>query len=298
MVWDKFTLDIGFRYEMADGFIKRETGVNSNTFQKGTVEAEDFAIAVAGMYKLNKTVHLYANASKGYFFPEIRSVKFSNPGETQSYETETIYQAEAGAKFGSEKFAGSVAAYFVNLNDRRSVDFENDGQGGVQELVKVSSTQTIGIEANGDYYITPQLNVFGNFTYQKHEITEFENNPDIVGKWLRRQPRFMAMIGAGYDNDVIDARVSANIIGKKFANDNNSVELEGYNIVRADAGYTLPLGSDQSLRVGVSVFNLLDTEGITEGSPRQGSAQISGGSFFVGRPILPRRVFVRATFEF
>lgn len=119
-----------------------------------------------------------------------------------------------------------------------------------------------------------------------------------MGKWLRRQPRIMGMLGLGYDDKTIDARISTNLIGKKFANDNNTVELEGYNIVRADLGYTFPLGFEQSLRVGVSAFNLFDTVGITEGSPRQGNAQISGGEFFVGRPILPRRIFVNASFGF
>jgi len=44
------------------------------------------------------------------------------------------------------------------------------------------------------------------------------------------------------------------------------------------------------------VFNLTDTQGITEGSPRQGNAQ-SGqpAQLFVGRPILPRRMALRMT---
>ena len=95
MSWDKFSLDIGFRYEDAKGFITRETGILSNTFQKGTVQTNDFAVAIAALYKLSPFVHLYANASRGYFFPEIRSVKFSSPGVPQSYEPERIYQAEA-----------------------------------------------------------------------------------------------------------------------------------------------------------------------------------------------------------
>lgn len=298
MAWEKFTLDIGFRYETAEGFISRETGVGSNTFEKGTVETSDWAVAAAAMYRLNPSVNIYLNASKGYFFPEIRSVKFVNPGEPQSYEPEKIYQAELGAKFGTEKFAGNIGAYFVTLKDRRSVDFENDGQGGIVEIVKVSSTQTIGVEANASYFIMDNLNVFGNLTFQNHEYSEFESNPDLVGNWLRRQPKFMGMLGLNFDNSVWDANVTTNLIGKKYANDANTVELDGYNIVRADLGYTLQLGAEKSVRFGVSVFNLLDAQGITEGSPRQGSAQIAGGQFFVGRPILPRRVFVTTMFEF
>ena len=201
-------------------------------------------------------------------------------------------------KFGSDKFAGTVGGYYTKLNDRRSVDFVNDGQGGVTEVVKVQSTRTLGVEATASYYFIPTLNVFGNLTYQDHEYTEFQGNPTYVGNWLRRQPKFLSMVGLAYDDKIIDAQFTANIIGKKFANDANSVELQGYSIFRADLGYTVPLGVEKSLRLGVSVFNLFDVQGITEGSPRQGSSQIGGGQFFVGRPILPRRFFVTSTIEF
>ncbi len=107
------------------------------------------------------------------------------------------------------------------------------------------------------------------------------------------------MVGLSYDKGGFDANLSSNFLGSKYANNSNSVELDGFNIVRLDAGYTFGLGEqNESMRLGVSVFNLLDADGVTEGSPRQGNSQVSGGNFFVGRPILPRRIFVRALFDF
>jgi len=296
--WDRFNLDVGLRYEHAKGFITSETGIGSNTFDKGTVQTNGFALAMAGLYKLSHQANLYANFSKGYFFPEIRSVKFISPGVTQSYKPEKIYQAEAGAKFGFKNFAANLGTYYVTLGDRRSVDFVNDGAGGVTEQVSVQSTRTIGLEANASYYLTKKLNFYGNLTLQNHEYTKVEGNPDQVGNWLRRQPRAMGMLGIAYNDGVFDAGLSDNFIGKRFANDANTVKLDPYSIMRLNAGYTTMLGKTQSFRLGVSVFNLANSVGITEGSPRQGNSQISGGDFFVGRPILPRRVYVRATFSF
>ncbi len=295
---DGFSLDVGVRVENAKGFITRETGVGSNTFQKGEVEATDFTIALAGLYELSDQTNVYLNASRGYFFPEIRSVQFSSPGEPQSYETEKILQAEAGVKYGSSKLSANFAGYFVTLQDRRTVDFVNDGSGGIVENVENQDTRTIGLEGNVNYFIASGFNVFGNLTLQQHELTKNETDPDLEGNWLRRQPRVMGMLGLAYDANRIDANLSSNFIGKKFANTSNTVELEGYGIVRLDAGYTIDLGPTETLRLGVSVFNLLDADGVTEGSPRQGNAQIGGGDFFVGRPILPRRLFLRATFNF
>ncbi|MGH8284532.1 MAG: hypothetical protein ACRETT_02060, partial [Steroidobacteraceae bacterium] len=67
--------------------------------------------------------------------------------------------------------------------------------------------------------------------------------------------------------------------------------------LRLNAGYTFGF-HDSTARVGVDVYNLLDDDGITEGSPRQDASQAVGGAFFVGRPVLPRRYTVRFTVNF
>ncbi len=296
--FDRFNLDVGLRYERASGILSLENGVGSNNFNKGEVSASDVAVIVGGLYKLNKNVNLYANVSRGYFFPQLRSVKF-NSGTPQSYETETVIQGEIGAKYASKKLAGTAALFFNTLSDRRNVDFINSGNGDVEEFVQLQSTRTVGIELSANYNAGNGLNLFGNFTYQAHEFTEVEGNEEQVGNKIARIPNVMGMLGVAYDQNNFDAQLSSNFLGSKFANNSNTVELDGFNIMRLDAGYTFDLGeSNESVRLGISVFNLLDAAGVTEGSPRQGNSQVAGGNFFVGRPILPRRIFVRATFNF
>ncbi len=297
---DRFNLDLGLRWERASGIISRETGVGSNTFQKGEVSTSDVAVAIAGLYKASSSMNLYANFSRGYFFPQLRSISFSAPGRPQSYEPETVLQGELGMKYSSGNFAATGALFYVSLNDRRNVDFINDpnNPGNVIEEVKLQSTQTIGIEATLNYVLSEGLNLYGNFTFQDHEFTEVEGNKEQEGNELRRQPNVMGMVGLSYEAGGFDANISSNFMGSKFANDANTVELDGFNIVRLDAGYKFPLGDEETLRLGISVFNLLDADGVTEGSPRQGDAQTGVSDFFVGRPILPRRLFIRAAFDF
>ena len=266
---EKFDFDVGVRWERASGIISKETGIGSNTFSKGSVSANDFAIALAGLYKLNSSTNLYANFSRGYFFPQLRSVAFPTPGQTQSYETETVIQGELGVKYGAEKLSGTAAVFFNSLSNNRRVDFINDpnNPANVIEEVLLLSRQTVGLEATVNYNVSQGLNLFGNLTLQSHEFTEVEGNPDQEGN--------------------------------KFANNANTVELDGFGIIRADVGYSFSLGkNNESLRLGLSVFNLLDASGVTEGSPRQGNSQVAGGEFFVGRPIFPRRIFIRAGFNF
>jgi outer membrane receptor for Fe3+-dicitrate len=295
---EKFDFDIGVRWEKAIGNVSLENGVGSNNFNKGIVDASDVAFVIAGLYKMNKQLNLYANGSRGYFFPQLRSLKFAG-GTPQSYETETVIQGELGAKYSNSKLAATAAIFFNALSDRRNVDIVNDGNGGITESIQLQSTRTVGLEANINYNISKGLNAYGNFTYQDHEFTEVEGNDDQEGNSIARIPNVMGMVGLNFDNGEWDANLSSNFLGSKFANNSNSVELDGFNIVRLDAGYTMSLGEgNESLRLGISVFNLLDAAGVTEGSPRQGNSQVAGGNFFVGRPILPRRIFVRATFDF
>ncbi len=296
--FDNFDLDIGLRWEKAIGNVSLENGVGSNNFNKGIVDASDVAFVIGFLYRLNDNVNLYANGSRGYFFPQLRSLKFAG-GSPQSYETEKVIQGEIGAKYGDDKLSATAALFFNSLSDRRNVDIVNDGRGGITEFIQLQSTRTIGLEASLNYNIASGINAYGNLTFQNHEFTEVEGNEEQVGNSIARIPNVMGMFGLSYDNSGFDANISSNFLGSKFANNSNSVELDGFNIVRLDAGYKIGLGNgNESLRLGLSVFNLLDAAGVTEGSPRQGNSQVAGGNFFVGRPILPRRIFLRATFEF
>jgi len=295
---DNWSVDAGIRWERASGNVSLEDGVGSNVYNKAIVSASDVAIALAGLYKIDNNLNVYANFSRGYFFPQLRSLKFDN-GAVQSYETENVIQGEVGVKYGAEKLAGTAAVFFNNLTDRRNVDIVNDGNGGITESIQLQDTRAFGIEANLNYNIMTGLDVFGNLTFQDHQFTKVEGNDEQVGKSIARVPNIMGLVGLNLDMSGFDANLTSNFLGSKFANNSNTVELDGFNIVRLDAGYTFGLGDgNETARIGIGVFNLLDAAGITEGSPRQGNSQVSGGEFFVGRPILSRRLFVKLGFDF
>jgi outer membrane receptor protein involved in Fe transport len=249
-------------------------------------------------------VNLYGNVTKGYFFPQPRGIKIAGDGTVGSYETEQIYQGELGVKYGTSRFRGTFAGYFVDLNDRTNVDLRDDpnNPGTTIEVATVLSTKTYGVEATWSYDFAKNLNFNGSLTYQNHEydghILADPSETSYVGNKLERQPDFLSFAALDYTTEKFDAGFSWNYTGKKFANIANSVELDAINIFRLDAGYTMPLGEDgESLRFGISVFNLFNDNGVTEGNPRD-VTQSGTGEFFVGRPILPRRTFVRATFNF
>ncbi|OWW27246.1 TonB-dependent receptor [Zobellia sp. OII3] len=326
MIFDRWRFDVGFRYEHTDGE-NSKGGIMSATvydnpelttalsdvqtadgsFIRSSIQASGWAVSFAGLYELTDATNLYANFSKGYFFPQIRGFAPVAGISENAYDPENIIQFEAGAKFGTPKFSGSVAAYYVALKDRIKIQQAIVGGQLIDETRSEQDTRTIGVEATGDYEVASNFNLRGTVTYQAHEITK---NTDFdlvngtsteanVGNKLARQPNFLGSLGAYYDNNKFDANFGVNYTGSKYASDVNDIELDAIPIGRLGAGYTFGKPEEnQTVRLGFSIFNLFDSDGITEGNPRAGAAGQSESEFFVGRPILPRRFFLTATFNF
>jgi iron complex outermembrane receptor protein len=320
---DKFIFDIGARFESIDGDISRERSAavvtdsttpnlspaqrdvvwGTGQFRTASVSTDEWAVALGTLYKLTDSVNIYANAARGFFFPEMRAVTLDlTTGLLQSdYKAEIIKQAEVGVKYIGDRLSGTLSALYTELDDRRAVSFVNGPGGSLIERVNLVSTESYGMEADFTYRLLDNLNVEGNVTWQEHEFTEFftngVTNPLIVGNELLRQPNILWNLGLYYDDGRFDAALYNTHTGDNFTTESNAIKLDAYDILRLGAGYTFDWG-DMTARVGIDVYNLLDDDGITEGSPRQDTAQASSGAFFVGRPVLPRRYTLRFTVDF
>lgn len=327
-IGERVNFDIGFRIEQINGELSRErtsTTITDATtanlsaalrdviwgnggFLTGRVSTSEWALAAGLLYKASDTVSLYANASRGFFFPELRSAAFrpvvagtaanasASPG-TQSYTAEIIKQVEAGVKMARPGLSFTFAGFYTNLENRRQVLFVNDGLGGLIERVNLVGTESYGAEATVDVRIIDNLKFSGNVTWQNSKYTAFDTTPTNIGKEVERQPEWLYNAGLYYDDGRFDLSLFTNYTGSNFTAATNAIELEGWNIANLDAGYTLPIG-DNDLRLSVNVFNLFDTDAVTEGSPRQDANQVANGAFFVGRPVLPRRLTVRLSYTF
>ncbi|HWO26078.1 MAG TPA: TonB-dependent receptor [Kofleriaceae bacterium] len=317
---DRWAFDIGFRLEHLSGDVRRERTATvvtdettpnlsnalrdviwgDDTFQTAEVSATEWALAAGALYRLTGDINIYTNASRGYFFPELRAVTFnSSTGEPASYEGEIIKQAELGVRYSSRALSASLAGLYTRLSNRRQALFINDpnNPGGLIEQVNIVGSSSYGVEATLRLRLWEHLFFEGNLTLQDHKYTDFDTARENVGNELERQPNILYNAGLFYYGRRLDAAVFTNHTGDNFTAANNTIELEGFDIVSFDAGYRVPMGGN-SVRVGVNVFNVLDTDATTEGSPRQDQNQATGGAYFIGRPVLPRRVTARVTFNF
>lgn len=313
----RFIFDIGARVEHFKGDIRRERTATfvtdpatpnlapalrdviwgNDSFLTAEVDTTEWAVAAGALYRVTDQFSIYVNGSRGYFFPEIRSVTFNALGQVASYEGEIIKQASAGVKYDGGRFSGTLAGFYTKLDNRRQVLFVNDGQGGLTERVNLVGTESYGLEATGSIRLFEGLRVEGNLTLQDHKYTDFDTTPGNIGNEIERQPNLLYNAGVFYDDGQFDFSVFTNYTGDNYTAANNAIELDGWNIVNLDAGVKVPM-QGVNVRAAINVFNLFESDATTEGSPRQDAAQSAGGAFFVGRPVLPRRITARLSFSF
>ncbi len=305
-------LDTGIQYANNRHEVKRTAIYLADQMNIGVIWGNDafstakpktsaWAIAAGALYKVTDDVSLYLNGSRGYFFPEIRAVGFNALFQPASYTPEVIKQVEGGIKIDTGPINMTAAAFYTKLENRRQINFINNGSGGFTEQVNLVGTRSWGVEATLDLKLLQNLKFSGNLTLTNAKYTVFFANGTTttnVGKDLERQPDILYNAGLYYDDGMFDASIFTNYTGDNFTAANNAIRLDGWNVVNLDAGVKVKLGSSNSVRVGINVFNLFDTDATTEGSPRQDVNQTVGGAYFVGRPVLPRRISARATFKF
>ena len=317
---DRWTLDFGVRVERATIENRIEVTANrpgtlatnpvagapintqsfgTGTFREGEASTTAWAFAVGGLYKLSDSVNLYANGSAGYFFPQAQGTNGQLNSANRDivfFEPEPVYQAEAGVKVRSGAFRGYAAAFYTGLRKRTSVSFVG---ANLTPSLLLTESDTFGVELDANFQPADFLTLSGNFTFQDAKFVG--NSPAAIsGKRPDRLPKILVNAGAQLNASGFDASVFWNHQSKTFQDASNNVPLFAYSIWRAEAGYTFDgLGAENKLRFSVGVWNLFDSQGLAEGNPRAGAIQAGGtGAFFNGRPILPRRVTAKLTFDF
>ena len=317
---DRWTLDFGARVERATienrievtasragtlatnavaGAPINNMTFGTGTFRSGKASTTAWAFAVGGLYKLTDNVNLYANASAGYFFPQAQGTNGQLNSANRDivfFEPEPVNQVEAGVKVRSGAFRGYAAAFYTGLRKRTSVSFVG---ANLTPSLLLTESDTFGIELDGNYQPTDYLTLSGNFTYQDAKFMG-DSPTSINGKRPDRLPKMLANVGAQVSTNGFDASVFWNHQSKTFQDASNNVPLFAYSIWRAEAGYTFDsLGAENKLRFSVGVWNLLNSQGLAEGNPRAGAIQTGGtGAYFNARPILPRRITAKLTFDF
>lgn len=257
---DQWRVDAGVRLESWESDYVLDTG---GGFPDGTndlvldVDDNETAWTVAANYDVNDDFGIYARYSDGFLFPHFDDLR---EGGTS---VNGVEQLEGGVKYRGDRFE-VFSTLFYNTNDSFSSVV------GSVVAAAAFETESLGIEADGSIFFGP-LNVDVLLTLQDTEITKSTTASD-EGNQVLRQPEFQARISPSYEftRGEWSGTVYAGLtfVGDRYGDNANTVDLPSYEkidlglLLYHDAGFFFQLHGD----------NVNDSDGITEGDPRDPTA--------------------------
>lgn len=338
MVFGNMRLDVGLRYETQIGTVTvSETAAFTNAAATSSADAsyrwqtgkvitrntknDDIGFVLGANYALRPTTNLYASFTKGFYFPEMRT--FSNVSrdgngnfiQVVPDKNEALYQFEAGAKYSARNLSGTLALFYNNIQNRLQNDIVAGSDGVLREITTpVGSVTSYGTEITAAYRIMDGLVLDLNTTLQKHQYDDFKKTTsgpdaklgtgddviiDYKGNWILRQPQFLLNGGLTFDKKNWELGLMFNYEGKRFADDQNLVDLPAYALVNLRLGKTFAMQAKQSFKIGLNVYNVANNRGLAEGDPRVADTSVvTNDPFYNARPVLPRRLTVFVMFKF
>lgn len=276
---DLFRLDLGIRREdlSLDYVLDTGPGFADGTLDQATnLEGSETAYTGAVNFDLNDDLGVFARYTKGFLFPHFDDIR-----ENRNTVDE-VKQLEGGVKYAGE-WMRLYATAFYNENDAFSSTV-----GGVLPPTAFT-TEAYGVEIDGTLYFGP-ISVPVIATFQSTEITDSTTATD-VGNQVLRQPEWQMRVSPSYTLEAgnFDATfyVGATFVGERFGDNANTVELDGYE--KIDAGVIFNTAG--GLYFQVHGDNINDSDGITEGDPRDPAAPN-------GRPIFGRSIVLSLGYDF
>jgi len=288
---DKIRLDLGARYEFWNTNYTLDAGAfpDGITDKIANLEGDTWAATGAIDYAVNNNFGVYVRGSKGNLWPhfdqireniftlESGEVNRDSDGNVKSIkgtvEPNLFNQFEAGVKVDQQVYSLFATGFF------NTVEIFDGDVGAVREAALLK-TETFGVELDAGLSVD-RFSANLIFTYQNGEITE-STDPSVVGNNIWRQPEFQTRLSASYDFR-LSQNISASIygairyVGERWNDRDNSFQLESYT--KLDLG--LDIASSSGITFRIYGDNLNDSDGLTEGDPRDPA---SGN----GRPIFGR----------
>lgn len=284
----QFRLDIGVRYQFFDLNFTLDHGAWPDGIidRIANLYGRDWAGTAALNYAINQNLGIFARASKGSLFPNFDQIrenvgyKLEEPDGVQTsgfikgrLGSNLFNQYETGIKVNKEIYSLFITG-FVNMVE------VFDGDVGATRAAALLKTRTFGAEIDGAIAVDNfRLSLIG--TYQNGEITE-SSDKTVVGNKIWRQPEFQFRIAPNYTIGIsqdVNATLygAVRYVGERYNDRDNSYKLGAYE--KVDLG--LDINTSSGFVFNISADNLTNSEGLTEGDPRDPTTRN-------GRPIFGR----------
>lgn len=282
-VTNDFTLDAGLRGENHQIEYTVDEGLDGKITKSVSYDESSIAWTVGANWMFADHMGVFArinDGSKMPFFDDFRD-NFSAYEKGEDLIKE-VSQFELGFKLVEDNYELFATLFMNEVKGDTFVRQPGDP-------AEILTNEAYGIEIDFNYFNDNGFSVNLNSTIQETEITQ---SPTNKGNEAQRQPGWQVRMTPSYDielNNGMYATLYGNLsaVGDRFANNENSVVLEGYE--KVDLGILFNFTDE--VQVQLAVNNLTNAEGLTEGDPRDSLS--SNGRF-----ILPRTIDLSLSYAF
>jgi len=311
---DRLHLDFGVRYEHEEtrqnggngspaavpagtpGLLQVNPNAFNGTYSTGYGSESPFSSTIGVNYTVSHNLSVYGRYAVGY------QTQGTNPTPTQ------IKLMEVGITYSGHGFTGTIRPF-------RTL-FDNQNYGGVNQSDGTSSNFSANSDTNGvdvDATYRPEafraFSLHGMLTYQK---SKFNNvfigtlvNGQVVnsaaatyydGLTPQRTPSLLYTLTPTFDlpHHLGSIYARYKYIGKIFADSGDGIALPGYGVV----GLGGMINITPRLVLNISVDNVTNKLGLTEGNPRQGNTQSLVNGYFYARGITGTNALGSLSYKF
>ncbi len=173
---DKASINGGLRYSNDerdwDGTLVQSPFGAPSFSEDASVDDSQISGDLSLSYTLSDETNLYARVARGYRAPSIQGRNLLFSGNATTADSETVASVETGFKTVSEdnmaRLDGSVFYYQVSDQQLTAVG----GVGNLARLLNADKAVGYGFEFDGELFVTPDLVLTGNVSYNNTELQD------------------------------------------------------------------------------------------------------------------------------
>ena len=280
---DAWTLDLGLRDETHQVSYSVDEGLTGKTSKSVDYDESKIAWTAGTNWMFQTNMGVFARVNRGNKMPYFDDFR-DNYGAYQQGDKliKEVTQYELGYKWAEQNFSIYATGF---MNEVKGDTFVRV-PGAPAEVL---TNEAQGIELDLNYFNNTGFTLNLNSTVQHTEITD---SPTNQGNQAQRQPKWQVRLTPGYELEVLDGKAltlygTVAAVSDRYSNNENTVVLPSYT--KFDLGMQLLL--TPQLKTQLSVDNLTDKAGLTEGDPRDPASPN-------GRYILPRSISLSVSYSF
>ena len=231
----------------------------------------------------------YFSYGRSASFPQLGDYTLGSSGSTQAPHNTLVHAYEGGIRYDTPRLLLNVDYFYQKTTS--AIGFYANFLTNVFEYSNIGSNEYRGVELNGQYRITPHLQVFATGSYNNAEylngysasVTPFQDQFGYAFKDtpLSSIPNWLANFGFDYENGPWSIRVNDQYTGEQYQTFNLSVtepnplleaatttdlnyKLPEFNTVNFLGSYTMPLtgyglGPTKSVKFTINAQNIFNT---------------------------------------